>query len=252
MRTTTTDTRVVLLIGATSPIGRAIAQQLATHGDLVVGVALEQVRDEDHQFAHTLVADCADSTAAAQVVSASLELYGRLDVLVLASAVMPVAPAQDTTDDQWRTAIAATADAAFFIVRAALPHLRPGAVIVAVSSVNATLGAPWVTAYAAAKGAVEAMVRQLAVELGPAGIRVNAVSPGTIGGSHLQHAAAGYPLQRTGTPDEVASCVTFLASPGASFVTGVTLPVDGGLSVTSPAAFLRPDLKARFRRDDLA
>jgi NAD(P)-dependent dehydrogenase (short-subunit alcohol dehydrogenase family) len=136
----------------------------------------------------------------------------------------------------------------FAVGRAALPLLPTGGAVVAVSSVNAFLAAPGVPAYAAAKAGLEGLVRQLALEYGPRGIRVNAVAPGMIGGDSIADAAAGYPLGRTGTPDEVAEAVLFLA--GAGFVTGAVLPVDGGLSIASPAAFLRADLLKRWATGD--
>jgi len=113
-----------------------------------------------------------------------------------------------------------------------------------VSSVNATLAAPGLPGYAAAKAGVEGLVRQLALEYGPAGVRVNAVAPGMIGNTDLPEVAEGYPLRRVGRPDEVAAAVVFLANAG--FVTGTVLPVDGGLSIASPAAWLRPDLRSRW------
>ncbi|HLU72735.1 MAG TPA: SDR family oxidoreductase [Nonomuraea sp.] len=234
--------RGVLVVGSSSPIGRAIGRAFAAAGDTVVGAALE--RTGEAAFAVSMVLDCADPQRAEAAVAATVEAAGRLDVVVLAAAVMPVAPLTATTDDQWRSALDATLGTAFAVSRAALPVLPRGGAIVAVSSVNAFLAAPGVPAYAAAKAGLEGLVRQLALEYGPAGVRVNAVAPGMIGGDGIPEAAAGYPLGRTGTPEEVAEAVFFLA--GAGFVTGVVLPVDGGLSIASPAAFLRPDLRARW------
>ena len=233
--------RRVLLVGASSPIGLAIGGAFAADGDRVVGVALEPVRDP--AFTAGLVHDCARPEGATAAVTSAAEALGGLDVLIPAAAVMPVAPAERTSDAQWRTALDTTLSGAFYLCRAALPLLGDGSAIVAVSSVNAFLAAPGVPAYAAAKAGLEGLVRQLALEYGPRGIRVNAVAPGTIGGG-MPDAAAGYPMGRTGTPEEVAAAVLFLA--GAGFVTGVTLPVDGGLSIASPAAFLRADLRARW------
>ncbi|MCW3814420.1 SDR family oxidoreductase [Micromonospora sp. DR5-3] len=234
--------RGVLVVGASSPIGRAIGRAFAAAGDTVVGAALD--RPGEPSYAVELVLDCATAAGAEAAVAATVDAAGRLDVVVLAAAVMPVAAVTATTDAQWRSALDATLGTAFAVSRAALPVLPRGGAIVAVSSVNATLAAPGLPAYAAAKAGLEGLVRQLALEYGPAGVRVNAVAPGLIGGADLPDAAAGYPLGRTGTPEEVAAAVLFLA--GAGFVTGAVVPVDGGLSIASPAAFLRDDLRARW------
>lgn len=232
----------VLVVGSSSDIGLAIGRAFTVRGDRVVGVSLE--RHEDPAFAETIAADCADPGAASVAVESAHHLLGRLDVVVLAAAAQPVASATDTSDAQWRSAVGATLDSAFFVARAALKRLPSGGAIVAVSSVNATLAAPGLPGYAAAKAGVEGLVRQLALEYGPAGVRVNAVAPGMIGNEDLPGVTEGYPLRRVGRPDEVAAAVVFLA--GAGFVTGTVLPVDGGLSIASPAAWLRPDLRARW------
>ncbi len=237
--------RGALVIGASSAIGVAIARALGRDGAAVVGVSIEPFANA--AFLHHFQSDCSDPQKATAVVSDALEKLGSIDTIVLAAAVMPVASATDTTDDDWRHAIAATLDSAFYVVRAALPHLPRGAAIVAVSSSNARVTVPGIPGYSAAKAGLEGLVRQLAVEYGPVGIRVNAVAPGMIGSSDLPRVTEGYPLGRVGTPEDVAEAVAFLSSDRSSFITGAVLPVDGGLTVGSPAAWLRPDLRQRWK-----
>lgn len=232
------------MIGASSDIGRAIARALSRERCQVVGVSLEDTSDSS--LIQHVAADCAVPEVATETVSRAHDVLGRLDVVVLAAAVMPVAAAAETTDEQWRAGVDATLGTAFNVSRAVLPLLPRGSSIVAVTSVNATLAAPGLPVYAAAKSGVEGLVRQLALEYGPAGVRVNAVAPGMIGNVDIANVTEGYPLLRVGKPDDVAEAVEFLASDRAEFITGVTLPVDGGLSIASPAAWLRPDLRSRW------
>ncbi|TDO49166.1 NAD(P)-dependent dehydrogenase (short-subunit alcohol dehydrogenase family) [Kribbella sp. VKM Ac-2527] len=239
--------RRALVIGATTPIGTAIVAALVADGCQVAGVSLED-KEIDGLDLH-LTADCSEAAGADEAVGRVIAEFGGLDVLVAAAGRMPVEPAHRTTDAQWFDALANTLNTFFFPVRAALPALFESdvAAVVAVSSVNTLVSAPWTAAYTAAKGGVDALVRQLAVEYAGRGIRVNAVAPGIVGSGGRPDAAVGYPIGRTIEATEVADAVAFLAGPRAAAITGVVLPVDGGLSVLSPAVVGRADLQARLK-----
>lgn len=235
--------RGVIVLGG-SPIGAAIGRAFRDAGDTVVCLARDQPPVD--AFHGWIAVDCGDSGAAQVAVDAARADLGGFSVLVLAAARMPLGRVDETSDEAWRQAIDDGLTAAFHLLRAALPHIESGGVLVAVGSTNSFLASPAVAAYAAAKAGLEGLIRQVALDYGRFGIRANTVAPALIDRGQRGAAAEGYPLGRVGCPEDVARAVVFLASSDASFITGVTLPVDGGLSIASPAAFLRPDLLARI------
>jgi|GEM_PF-816071 len=193
-----------------------------------------------------ILGDASDPEDAARMVGRAVEVLGGIDVMVLAAAAMPIAPLRDTDAERWRRAFAGCVDTAYFPIRAAEPHLSHGASLVLISSINAQHPVPYVTAYAAAKAAVEGLTRALAVELGHRGVRVNAIAPGLIGVNDPER-RAGHPLGHVVTPVEVAEVITLLATPAGGGLNGAVLAVDGGFSIVPASVIARDDLLQRFR-----
>ncbi len=237
--------RVVLITGAGSGIGAVIAAQAAAQGDRVV------VADIDADAAAVVSAGLPrslalplDVTAREQVqqVVARIERdLGPVGVLVNNAGVASDVPFAALPEELWHRDIAVSLDGAFHTISAVLPGMiaAGGGVIVNVASVN---GLTYVgnEAYSAAKAGLISLTKSIAVRYGDRGIRCNAVAPGTIATpiwqertkadpSVMQRAARWYPLGRVGRPEDVAAAVMFLAGEEASWITGVTLPVDGGL-----------------------
>ncbi|MCM2417020.1 SDR family NAD(P)-dependent oxidoreductase [Streptomyces sp. RKAG293] len=241
----------VLITGAGRGIGAATAHRLADEGAQVLVTDLEGDRAEkvaagireSGGAAEALPCDVADRSAVEAAVAYAVRRFGTLDVLVNnACACHPDAPLfEDETDEGWHQDLDITLSGAFRCARAALPHLaaapgRRGA-IVSIGSVNGEqdFGNH---AYSAAKAGLASLTRTLAGHAAPRGVRVNLVVPGTVhteawaGRESALRAVAGhYPLGRVGQPDDIAAAVAFLASSDAAWITGVTLPVDGGILI---------------------
>jgi NAD(P)-dependent dehydrogenase (short-subunit alcohol dehydrogenase family) len=244
------DERVALVTGAARNIGRATALALADAGARVLATDRDEVglaRTVDRiSTAHgpgrvsSTVADLVDPSAPAGVVQHAVTRFGRLDVIVHSAADEGRGTIDDFTTERWDEIQAINVRAGAFLVQAALPHLdasdQPSVVLL--SSIHAEATHPLCVAYAASKGAVDALVRGLAVELGPRGIRVNGVHPGYVPAADHEPrppvALAAYPLGRHGRPEEIAATVVFLASDAASWTTGTIVDVDGGLRALSP------------------
>jgi 3-oxoacyl-[acyl-carrier protein] reductase len=241
---------VALVTGASRGIGAACARALAESGhDVGIGYvrdeagAAETARAVEALGRRALVhrADVADEDEAAGLVAAVEEGLGDLDALVLNAGVIRDGPALRMNAEAWRTVIDTNLGGAFFTARPAMRGMlrRRRGSIVAVSSVVGLGGNAGQANYAAAKAGLIGLVRALARECGPRGVRVNAVAPGyvetdmtaTLTDEHREWLVGLTPLGRMGTPDDVAGPVAFLCSPAAAFLTGVVLPIDGGLSM---------------------
>jgi meso-butanediol dehydrogenase/(S,S)-butanediol dehydrogenase/diacetyl reductase len=244
------DGKVVIVTGAGSGIGAATAKRFGGAGAQVVlndrtRGALEAVAagfDSGRVVLQT--GDVSEQADAEALIAAAIDRFGRLDVLVNNAGVVPTGPILEASVQDWRKVMAVDVDGVFFCTRAALPHLvQAGGNIVNVSSVSG-LGGDWnMSFYNAAKGAVSNFTRSLALELGAQGVRVNAVNPGlTFTGltqdikrdqELMRRFAERIPLGRGAEPEEVADVIAFLASDAARYVTGVNLPVDGGLTASN-------------------
>jgi NAD(P)-dependent dehydrogenase (short-subunit alcohol dehydrogenase family) len=268
--------KVAIVTGAATGIGRAVALRFAREGAALalatsknlhgLEAVAATIRDDGGQVT-TVRADVAIDVQIQEMIDHAVNHYGRLDVLVNNAAHFhPSSPADRLPEAEWDRTIDAGLKSVYLGARHAIPAMLRTAgagAIVNVSSVNSFIHAPGLPAYSAAKGGVDALTRQLALEYGPRGIRINAVNPGLIAVESVRAAldadpvearlaAECYPLDRVGEPDEVAAAVAFLASDDASFITGVTLAVDGGLSIQSAAALLRPGLRRGWRDGSLA
>jgi glucose 1-dehydrogenase len=241
--------RRALVTGAGVGIGLASGRELASAGASVVFQANGHLSDAQAAvaeivsaggIAHAVRADLRDAEAAEALVDEAVRLLGGLDIFVGNAGVTLIRPYEETDREAFDELFALNVRAPFLAVRRALPELdKVGhGTIVIVSSVHALTGFNGASAYAGTKGALVAWVRELAVELAPRGIRVNAIAPGLIEVPRYA-SLPGYttalgdrmvPLGRVGQPEDVASAVLFLASDAASFVTGHLLVVDGGTS----------------------
>ena len=240
--------RVALVTGAAGIIGAATAQAVAAAGGRVLATDIDEggltaLRDVyGPEVVQTRVEDLRDPQAADRLVAATVGEFGGLDVVVHAAVDEARGLLEDLTPQMLQEAYEVNVGAAVWLMRAALPHLQPGrGSVVLFSSVQAQGGLPGCSVYGSTKGAVESMVKHLAVELGPRSIRVNAISPAwvTSDPDHDPAELPAYPLGRVGRPDEIASLIVFLASDAAAWMTGSVISADGGMSALNPGQAAR-------------
>lgn len=252
--------KVALVTGAGAGIGRAAAERLAGSGARVglLGRTASELEDVSRAIqrsggaAHVLVADVSEPAQVQAAVAKLVEEAGGLHIVFANAGVNGVwAPIEELKTDEWQSTIAINLNGTFYTIQASVPHLKKqGGAIVVCSSVNGTrmFSNTGATAYSCSKAAQVAMVKMLAVELGPARVRINAVCPGAIETEindkttkrnvervkpDVEFPEGSIPLTRgkSGKPDQVAELVLFLCSERADHITGTEVWIDGGQSL---------------------
>ncbi|MCG8425654.1 MAG: SDR family oxidoreductase [Proteobacteria bacterium] len=233
--------KVALITGGGTGIGRAVARALVAEGARVVvtGRREEPLRSlslEHPESVKYIRADVVVAEEVARAVDFTVGELGRLDVLINNAGVGIFKPLSDTSESDLIQLTEVNFNGVIHAIRAALPHLIENrGSIVNISSTLASSSSPGTSVYSATKAAVERLTRSLAVELGPSGVRVNAVAPGTTETEMLDEQVkhtfiAQTPLGRLGKPDDIARPVAFLASDDAAWITGQVLASSGGLA----------------------
>jgi NAD(P)-dependent dehydrogenase (short-subunit alcohol dehydrogenase family) len=245
--------KAAIITGGEGSIGLATARALVAEGARVclIGLVADDLRAGAASLGPAATWDVADVTDSVQVKSAvvgAAETFGGLDVVVSNAGISGViAPVADYPEEVFDQVLAVHVRGSFLVCKYSLPYLGPGASIIITSSVVGLTSDAGICAYATAKHALVGLMRTLAKEVAPRGIRVNTIHPGPVD-NEFQHrieiAATGadrdgaaqifdsmIPLARHATPDEVARAMLFLASDDSSFTTGATLTVDGGMSI---------------------
>jgi NAD(P)-dependent dehydrogenase (short-subunit alcohol dehydrogenase family) len=241
--------KVALVTGGNSGIGLAVALAFAKEGARVVLTGRDQTTLDKaaEQLGKNVIAVRSDAGSVADGIKLAtlLQQQGlRLDAVFINAGVAKLAPFEAVGEEVWDVTFNTNVKGPYFLIKALLPLLNPGAAIVLNGSINAHIGMPNTSVYAASKAALISLAKTLSSELLSRGVRVNVVSPGPVTTSllsrlglpaeQLSEVAAGIqaqvPLKRFGTPEEIASAVLYLASADSAFIVGTELVADGGMS----------------------
>ena len=236
--------KVALITGAARNIGRATALALAA-GGAAVAINTRASQEDAEKVAQEIrvaggqaevyVADIANAGAVKSMADAILQRFGRIDILVLNASVRSEKPFLELTHDEWRLPLGITLDGAFYCAQACLPSMlgNGGGAIITLGGMQSLAGAKHRVNGSVAKHGLVGFTRGIAREFGDRNVRANCIAPGTMNttraaGRSARPAPVNIPLGRYGEAEEIASAVRFLAGPGASFLTGQTIQVNGG------------------------
>ena len=257
--------------GGGAGIGRAIAEVFAREGAAVVvgdvnADGAQEVAAGIQERGGRATGQAADAASARDVerlVQAAVEAYGRLTTIVNVASWAAVKPLHELDEAEWDRTLAVGLKSCYLTAHYGLPELiragrAAGPSIVSISSANGVITNPNFGAYSAAKAGILGLTRSLAMDYGPYGIRANAICPGLILNDRTRPRVQAdeaewrgnlecYPLGEIGTPEDVANAALYLASDEARWVTGVTLMVDGGLTIQSVEAVVRPSFRRRWK-----
>jgi NAD(P)-dependent dehydrogenase (short-subunit alcohol dehydrogenase family) len=226
-----------LVVGGSSGIGRSCVEVLAATGWSTVVADLKPAAGED-----AIALDVRDREAVFGAVGEAASAAGGLGAVVYAAGTARVTPLLEIEEREWELVLGVNLSGAFHVLQAAAPHIPAGGSYTAISSIDSAAPVDGLAHYCASKAGLEALVRSAALELGPAGVRCNAVLPGLVRTPLMEAQlerpgaegafVAQTPLRGIAAAAEVADVVAFLASPAARWITGASIPVDGGMSLT--------------------
>jgi NAD(P)-dependent dehydrogenase (short-subunit alcohol dehydrogenase family) len=226
-----------LVVGGSSGIGAACAEALAAAGWGTVVLDLKPADGAD-----AVALDVRDRDAVFAAVAELARTKGELGTVVYAAGTARVKPILEVEPREWDLVLGVNLSGAFNVLQAAAPRIAKGGSFTAISSIDSRAPVPGLAPYCASKAGLEALVRSAALELGPAGVRCNAVLPGLVRTPLMEGQlarpgvedafVAQTPLRGIAAGGEVADVVAFLASPAARWITGASIPVDGGMSLT--------------------
>jgi 3-oxoacyl-[acyl-carrier protein] reductase len=226
-----------LVVGGSSGIGAACAGALAAAGWDTIVLDLKPAEGTD-----AIAVDVRDRDAVFAAVAELAADRGELGTVVYAAGTARVTPILEVEPREWDLVLGVNLTGAFHVLQAAVPHIAHGGAFTAISSIDSASPVPGLAPYCASKAGLEALVRSAALELGPQGVRANAVLPGLVRTPLMESRLsrpgvedaflAQTPLRGIAGGGEVADVVAFLASPAARWITGASIPVDGGMSLT--------------------